>query len=226
MDYFSIATVDYFSIGIYNLPIYTRTVTNGRYGTICLPYGSNNMTGATFYDVAWMNVNVSPYQVYVDEVTELEAGKPYIFLATDTQIKVIYQGDEATAPSNYNGLYGTFEAINDGAEGSAGNILEDNYILSNNAIIKCRGNCKLSTNRAYFKLDEITRIEPSLAPGRRRVALGVQGGNQTTGVDNLTEDGTIDPNVEGTYDVLGRQITEPVGTGFYIVNGKKQIIVK
>ena len=205
---------------------YTRTVTNGRYGTICLPYGSSNMTGATFYEVAWMNTAVNPMQVYVDEVTELEAGKPYIFMATSNLIKVLYQGEEALSAGNYNGLYGTFVDIIDGEAGAAGNVLENNHMLSKNQIMKCLGNCQLPANRAYFKLVEIPTTEPTLVPGRRRVALGVQGGNEATGVDNLTEDGPIAPNVEGTYDVLGRKFSEPTGTGFYIVNGKKVVIVK
>ena len=205
--------------------IYTRTVTSGRYGTICLPYGSTNMTGATFYEVAWMNTAVNPWQVYVDEVTELEAGKPYIFMATSDLIKVLYQGEEALSAGDHNGLYGTFTNIEDGAAGAAGNVLEGNHMLSNNEIKKCLGNCKLQAYRAYFKLDEISTVEPALMPGRRRVALGVQGGNEATGVDNLTEDGVVTA-IEGTYDVLGRKMNEPNNTGFYIVNGKKVVIVK
>jgi hypothetical protein len=140
---------------------------------------------------------------------------------------VLYQGEEAISPDNNNGngLYGTFEAISDGAAGAAGNELEGNYMLSNNQIIKCLGNCKLPAYRAYIKLEEISTTEPSLMPGRRRVALDVQGGNEATGVDNLTEDGVV-PAMEGTYDVLGRKMNEPKNTGFYIVNGKKVVIVK
>ena len=202
---------------------YTRTVTNGRYGTICLPYGSSNMTGAIFYEVAYLNE--STMRVFVDEVTELEAGKPYIFMATSNLIKVLYQGEEALSAGNHNGLYGTFTNIEDGAAGAAGNVLEGNHMLSNNEIKKCLGYCKLQAYRAYFKLDEISTVEPALMPGRRRVALGVQGGNEATGLDNLTEDG-IAPAMEGTYDVLGRKMTETTNTGFYIVNGKKVVVVK
>lgn len=202
---------------------YTRDVTNGRYGTICLPYGSSNMTGAIFYEVAW--INKSTMRVFVDEVTELEAGKPYIFMATSNLIKVLYQGEEALIAGNHNGLYGTFTDINDGPAGTLSNVLEGNHMLSNNQIMKCLGNCKLPAYRAYIKLDEISTTEPALMPGRRRVALDVQGGNEATGVDNLTEDG-IAPAMEGTYDVLGRKMNEPNNTGFYIVNGKKVVIVK
>ena len=202
---------------------YTRTVTSGRYGTICLPYGSSNMTGAIFYEIAW--INKSTMRVFMDEVTELEAGKPYIFLPTSSQIKVVYQGEKADEAGDNNGLYGTFTDMADGPAGTVGNKLEGNYMLSNNQIIKCLGNCKLPANRAYFKLDKIPTIEPAPVPGRRRVALDVQGGNEATGVDNLTEDGVV-PAMEGTYDVLGRKMNEPKNTGFYIVNGKKVVIVK
>lgn len=205
---------------------YTRSgLTSGRYGTICLPYNSNYFEGASFYEVAWMNTSVSPWQVLVDEVTELEAGKPYIFMARSNNILVACQGDAIADPSYHNGLYGTFTDINDGPAGTVGNVLEDNHMLSNNQIMKCLGNCQLLANRAYFKLGEIPTIEPALVPGRRRVALGVQGGNEATGVDNLTEDG-VAPAMEGTYDVLGRKMTEPTNNGFYIVNGKKVVVLK
>ena len=202
---------------------YIRDVTNGRYGTICLPYGSSNMTGAIFYEVAYLNE--STMRVFMDEVTELEAGKPYIFLPTSSQIKVVYQGEKADEAGDNNGLYGTFTDMADGPAGTVGNKLEGNYMLSNNQIIKCLGKCKLPAYRAYIKLEEISTTEPALMPGCRRVALDVQGGNEATGVDNLTEDGVV-PAMEGTYDVLGRKMNEPKNTGFYIVNGKKVVIVK
>ena len=204
---------------------FTRSVTSGRYGTICLPYNANYFEGAIFYEVSWMNKSVSPWQVLVEEVTELEAGKPYIFMAKSNNILVACQGDAIADPSSYNGLHGTFRDINDGPAGTPSNVLEGNHMLSNNQIMKCLGNCQLLANRAYFKLGEIPTVEPALVPGRRRVALGVQGGNEATGLDNLTEDG-IAPAMEGTYDVLGRKMTETTNTGFYIVNGKKVVVVK
>ena len=146
-------------------------------------------------------------------------------MATSNLIKVLYQGEEALSAGDHNGLHGTFTNIEDGAAGAAGNVLEGNHMLSNNEIKKCLGNCRLQAYRAYFKLDEISTIEPALVPGRRRVALGVQGGNEATGLDNLTEDG-IAPAMEGTYDVLGRKMTEPTNNGFYIVNGKKVVVLK
>ena len=161
--------------------IYTRTVPEGDYGTICLNFGAKHYTGATFYEVAGKEGN----KVVFDEVTELVAGRPYIFMANATEIKVV-EGDitVATTPSMHNSLQGTFTQI-DPAED---NILVGNYMVVNNSIKKCGINCGLKENRAYFVATGLESLgaAPQPMPGRRRVAMGVTGENQTTGFENIT----------------------------------------
>ena len=101
-------------------------------------------------------------------------------------------------------------------------------MIAQNKIWLCGTGCWLDANRAYIDKNTLHNNTTPVAaiPGRRRVSMGAAGENTTTGVNNLTEGGAIAPNVEGTYDVLGRKFTEPNGTGFYIVNGKKVVIVK
>lgn len=195
--------------------VYTRSVTNGDFGTICLPYGSSNMTGAVFYEVAGQE----PGKVYLDQVTTLEAGKPYIFRATASTITVVYEGDEALSPGNHNGLYGTFTDNTTVEQG--------NYIVYNNELRLCGTGCYINAYRAYLNLTEVTSDVPAPMPGRQRIGMNVQGGNETTALDNITEgNGTIIPTMEGTYDVLGRKLTQPTTTGVYIINGKKVFVVK
>ena len=195
--------------------VYTRSVTNGDFGTICLPYGSSNMTGAVFYEVAGQE----PGKVYLDQVTTLEAGKPYIFRATASTITVVYEGDEALSPGNHNGLYGTFTDNTTVEQG--------NYIVYNNELRLCGTGCYINAYRAYLKLADVSSGVPAPMPGRQRVGMNVQGGNETTALDNITEgNGTITPTMEGTYDVLGRKLTQPTNTGVYIINGKKVFVVK
>ena len=195
--------------------VYTRSVTNGDFGTICLPYGSSNMTGAVFYEVAGQE----PGKVYLDQVTTLEAGKPYIFRATASTITVVYEGDEALSPGNHNGLYGTFTDNTTVEEG--------NYIVYNNELRRCGTGCYINAYRAYLNLTAVTSDVPAPMPGRQRIGMNVQGGNETTALDNITEgNGTITPTMEGTYDVLGRKLTQPTTTGVYIINGKKVFVVK
>lgn len=207
---------------------YTRDVTNGYFGTICLPYGSSSYSGAEFYEIAYLELQadgVTPKDIWLDEVTgALEAGKPYIFKATSTLLIVNYEGDEELNPVDGKaGLTGTFIDIP-----TTNTVLEGNYMIAQNRFWLCGTGCWLDANRAYIEHDALhANTDPvSPMPGRRRVSMGAAGENTTTGVNNLTEGGAIAPNVEGTYDVLGRKFTEPNGTGFYIVNGKKVVIVK
>ena len=200
---------------------YSRTVTNGNYGTICLPKGSKQTSGAIFYELACKDAQY----VYLDQVTILEAGVPYIFKATSNTLKVVYNTTEVATAGNHNGLYGTFVDIQDAATSDPNNVLEGNYLLVSNTIKKCGTSCKVLANRAYIKLEEIPN-SASAAPGRNRVSMKYEGENEATGLDNITEDSNITPALQGTYDIMGRKLTEPSVTGFYIVNGKKVIIVK
>lgn len=204
------------------LEIYTRTVASGSYGTICLPNGSVKVEGAKFYEVTFKKDGY----IYADEVTTLDAGMPYIFHATSTEIKVYYNETTASAGSK-NGVYGTFSDITDGDAGTTGNVLEGKYLLvAGPQVQKCAGNCSLAANRAYFVVSEISDVEQQSAPGRQRIALGCQDENQATGLDNITENGAVAPALQGTYDILGRQLSEPAANGFYIINGKKVLVVK
>ena len=163
---------------------YTRNVTKDEYGTICLPYGSSNYSGAEFYEVAWLRENAGLYLDEIEVGTALEAGKPYIFKATENELVVVYEGDAKDKPvKGKNGLTGTFSDI------AANNtILEGNYIIAENKIWICGAGCWLNANRAYIMKSGLPTTEQALIPGRRRVCMGE---NAATGVDNLMESGVI-----------------------------------
>ena len=75
-------------------------------------------------------------------------------------------------------------------------------------------NVKVGANRAYIKLAEITPIEPALAPGRRRVSMGVIGAPQvTTGVGELNADETpIKVMIDGQlYIIRGEKMYDATG---------------
>ena len=192
----------------------------GNFGTICYKNKITNYEGVTFYAVAGREGR----KVIFDEVTELEAGMPYLFRAEAAELKIAFGNETASDPGYYKSLQGTFTQIDPAEE----NILTGNYVMYNNMIKKCGKNCGLKANRAYFIGSdlEILGAPASQAPGRKRVSMDVLGENEATSVDNITENGVIAPAMQGTYDVLGRQLSEPTVTGFYIVNGKKVLVVK
>ena len=199
----------------------------GQHGTICLEKNVTAMLGASFYEIAYReDKDGTPYRVCFDEVSALEAGVPYIFLAEDEQITVVYGDETASAAKSKNGLVGTFDDIEDRAAGTAGNQLEGNYLINGNMIRLCGGNCSLSANRAYIYMDDVPTDVVAPAPGRRRITMQNADAQVTTGLNGISEDTPIAPQQQGIYDVLGRKLEQTAGTGFYIVNGKKQVIVR
>ena len=152
----------------------------------------------------------------------MEAGMPYIFHATSDNISVTYDNTVADfAHGQENGLYGIRNETNDVA---ALNTAKEEYIIYENEIRKCEANCGLRANRAYIIVADISTEATAPMSGRRRVGMGYAEENAATGVENIN--GGIAPMQEGTYDIMGRKLTEPTAAGFYIVNGKKVLVVK
>lgn len=160
----------------YTTDFYTRDVTNGNYGTICLPYASSKFAGAEFYEVSWLKTDAG---LYLDELVEgasLEAGKPYIFKATDSKITVAYEGEKKDTPvDGAKGLTGTFD---DMAPGS----VEGHYIIAKNQVWVANDKNYVSANRAYINSTVVPTTEQAKIPGRRRVCMGE---NETTGFDQI-----------------------------------------
>lgn len=178
-------TDDYSTLPVVTAPVYGtgdaygRTVNLGednyRFGTICLPYGSTNYTGATFYEI----VGTQTGGIVLGSVDALVAGTPYIFRATATEVAVYSDGTSAATAGNSNGLYGTFE---DNTVVAAN---EDNHILYNNAICLVAEACYVDANRAYIVMSEVPTEPVQQMPGRRYIGMSVQGENGTTGLDNI-----------------------------------------
>ena len=163
---------------------YTRSVTNGNYGTICLPYGSSNYSGAEFYEIAYAEIKDGDATgLYLDQIEEgaaLVAGKPYIFKATADILIITYEGAMATTPvAGEAGLTGTLVDI------AAGGVLVGNYIIAQNKFWDASAENYLNANRAYINKTILLQTEPkSPAPGRRRVSMGETGENAATDVEN------------------------------------------
>ncbi|MBQ8939054.1 MAG: InlB B-repeat-containing protein [Paludibacteraceae bacterium] len=166
-------------------PDYTRNVTEGRFGTICLPNGGV-MVGAELFEIAYYGE--STQKVFLDNIIngEMEAGRPYIFLPKEgtTQLAVFYTDEANASQGSHNGLIGF---IGD-AEDAYFNIPagEGNYILQNNYYreVPAGAWARIKSNRAYIKLSAINPHESALAPGRRRISMGVQSEQVATGMEN------------------------------------------
>ena len=152
---------------------YTRTVTAGNFGTICLEFGSNNYTGAEFYEL----VQAKADGVVLASVETLKAGVPYIFKATATELAVYSDGTTAATPGDHNGLHGTFT---DDTEVAVGN-----YILKDNALCQAEATCYVNKNRAYVVMSEVPTEPVQQMPGRKYIGMDVNGENEATGVEDI-----------------------------------------
>lgn len=149
---------------------YTRAVTNGNYGTICLSRAAATIEGATMYRIVGGNASEG---ITIEEVASMEAGKPYIFQASADQLTVTMTGPRAEV-QEANGLVGNLGA-------TAMDVPTDAYVLKNNLLYLVNSAVTIAPNRAYINMSAITSIAP--APGRIRRVIAVE--NQATGVESL-----------------------------------------
>lgn len=164
---------------------HTRTgLTAGDYGTICLPYAvaAEDIAGADIYEFnGWQTgSNV----VELDLVDAMEAGHPYIYQATASEATWRYLEQNYTAAGSHKGLIGSYtkEEItpNDG-----------NYIIYANQLylVDCT-QIYVGVNKAYINRPDAENAyeATSLAPGKKRVYMGVYGEQVVTDIDQITND--------------------------------------
>lgn len=143
---------------------YTRTMTANSWGTVCLPYAATSFEGATFYKLNYYN---GSDKLYIEEVSTLEAGMPYVFQATAETVTINH---EATAPMAYgevgdeNGLFGSFarETLAYDAEYAYA------AISGGSVVIVGEGNTvTVPACRAYLDMNEVaTSEQPHTSPLR------------------------------------------------------------
>ncbi len=195
-------------------------VANDYYGTICLPYAvaTEDFAGAEFFSIAGKKVGEDgqPTALVLEEVTELEAGVPYIFSATSEKLVTAYSGEATETAGSANGLVGSFEGM-DVAQGM--------YLINDeNKVQQCGTGCSISTNRAYINMELVPVYTEAAGANVRMLWFdGVE-----TGIDGVTaEDGD---QLVDVYTVGGVKVREQVRAaeatqglqgGIYIVNGKK-----
>lgn len=142
---------------------YTRDVISNTYGTICLPFAATAFAGAEMYSV--VGKMEDGQGIYMDQVAIMEAGVPYIYLATNNQLSVTYATGEAQEAQTKNGLVGYIN-VNDEVIPAG----EDNYIIYNDLLYLVDSEVKIATNHAYIHWGDVP-AKPAAAPAIKRVAM-------------------------------------------------------
>ena len=182
------------------VPVYTRNVTDGSWGTICLPWESTKLEGGDFYDV--LGTKHAEYGVALVELGEsdqLTAGKPYVFKATSSQIKVTYNpATKVDNPVAGNHIIGSFAGCT---------VPNGMYIIYNNLLYITDGSSTIGANRAYFDADNMEPYNPATAPAR----VVFMGGRQAP-----TDNPSLHHSINSSLKVLK--------DGKYLINGQFVII--
>lgn len=190
---------------------YTRNVTSGNFGTICLPYAAT-VTGATVFEITSKVMDGSVLKgLNLSSVSSLVAGKAYIFKATESTLTATYTGSYADA-TEANGMMGNLSA-------SKINVPEGNYVVGNDnlvhKVVAGGDGVTIGQYRAYITLNGINEVPPSSARGTNFIEFEE---NTTTGIkaiDTETEKDVM-------FNLQGQRVVN-TQKGLYIVNGKKVI---
>ena len=173
-------------------------LTVGQWGTLCPKQNVANPTGATFYQISYLEEKGGmPYNMYFDEVEgNLEAAQPYFFIASATEIKGIKSGEPKTEGSNVNGFYGyigetswalpyqaSFDVTSD----------ENTFVIWTNSVFRINAATNIKSERCYININssEPSRMPAPAPVGARRITMGVSGvngQNTATGVDQVQGD--------------------------------------
>ncbi|MBQ9202955.1 MAG: starch-binding protein [Prevotella sp.] len=186
---------------------YTRSVTADNFGTICLPFAAT-VTGATVFKITGQVMtdgNLSA--INLESVDELEAGKAYIFKATDATLTATYSGTYTAASAGY-GMMGNLSA-------NAVTVPQGNYVVgTDNKLHKVTGDgVTVGQNKGYITLEEIAVV------GARAMNF-ISFDDEATGINSVNRE-TINNNEY--FNLAGQRIAQPT-KGLYIVNGKKVVI--
>lgn len=105
-------------------PLFKTATTVNDWHTICLPYKFLIPDGLKLYEVA--GILLDQGLIAVREVTETEAGCPYIYTASQSGLSLYEYGDAAKSTTPKNGLRGYFKTS------SATKAPVDSYVLTDN----------------------------------------------------------------------------------------------
>ena len=192
---------------------YTRDVTAGTYGTLCLKSAAT-VEGAVVYEVAGTRLDETGAVtgvVLVEHEGVLLPRAAYVVLATADQIVATYTDDTANEiPST--GLVGnlTSEAVQ---------VKDGNYVLSDGKLRQVAGGkAYVAPNRAYFDLANVDKYVETA--GVKAITIYVEGEDATAintiATENAAQSGAI-------YNVNG-QLMGTLQRGINIVGGKKVLV--
>lgn len=201
---------DLTATGTFTSAAYTRTIAEGAYGTICLPFAPDaaSLENYTFFKMESAGADAINFV----EETAPQANTPYIYCLKGENVAIT--GGATVVSADINSvevgnwtMKGSFTKQTIATAGADTKYY--GYVADQNKIVKANKTLTVLPYRAYFT-----------APvNATAVALRITRGDETTEITAADLD--VQPAAV-IYDFAGRRV-EKMEKGIYIVNGKKVI---
>ena len=192
---------------------YTRTISEGKYGTIMLPFAPDeaSLQNYAFYTLK----EAGDGYIRFEEVAAPAANTPYLYTLRAGGRNTTITGGETTIAADINNcnvdgweFVGSF--TNQTIDCTGGNYYA--YSAARNEINRITKTLTVSPYRAYLK-------SSAALNSNLRVFIG-----GTTGVTEISSDDIEGFDGGAVYDLYGRPVSEPAKGGVYIINGKKVVL--
>ncbi len=192
---------------------YTRTISEGKYGTIMLPFAPDeaSLQNYAFYTLK----EAGDGYIRFEEVTAPVANTPYLYTLREGGENAAITGGETTIAADINNC----------------NVNGWEFIGSfNNNTIDCTDGNYYAYSAARNEINRITKtltVRPyraflmSTAAQNSNLRVFIGG---TTGVTEISPDDIEGFDGGAVYDLYGRPVNEPAKGGVYIINGKKVVL--
>lgn len=190
---------------------YTRDVTSGNFGTICLPFDAT-VSGATLFTITSQikDGNNELVGLNLTSVSSATAGVSYIYKATASTLTATYTGSTyTTTPISSGNMSGNLSTTP--ADVSIGN-----YIIKDNQLRKIVDGGAATVGQ--YKACILNSIE-SLSVGARGTDY-IDFVDESAGIDEIESTRNVDN--ETFFNLAGQRVVQPT-KGLYIVNGRKML---
>lgn len=209
---------------------YTRSLTDGNYATMCLPYSVSRsetfFSGVDVYRITGKYMSGDKLTgIEMEEVEDaLEAGVPYIILAKASTMSVWHGSNEVEDPASALGLVGNLGVdpifVPVGCYGISSNQLRR---------VAYENTAKIGQYKAYIDITDVPNASAG-TPSPKRRALYVENASSSTeeeqiatSLEDLLGNMTLINWNEPVYNMLGQRVGKGT-TGVLIQNGQKFIV--
>ena len=197
------------------LPMYRVSVPESGWGVICLPRQIIPSSDYKLYQIAGITADYA--NLCLEEVTETEAGMPYVYYSADTIVTFHERGEAVSKALTQNQLRGNFS--------TTARTPVKSYYLQNGVWVRV-----METAERVSMLDYSGIIRESYGlPVHSEwtgVTLPIPGAAEewATGIRGVVADGPSTTAEDGIYTIDGRRVSDPGQGNIYIQveNGKSK----